>query len=121
VSSSPEWTAISDMTPPSRWADLADRIALVEHGIEMLGEQLHHTLARVQNVPAVAEDNDLWWHIETLRTVADRIPEDLKQLNALLGDLFNEFGPKVKNSFGTRNVQWREGPWPELVPRTSFD
>jgi hypothetical protein len=117
----PEWLAVANMTPPSKWDDLADRISLVEHGIEALAEQLHHTLNRIQQLPAVAEDDNMMWHTENVRTAVDRLPEQVQRLDDLLGELFTEFGPKVKNSFGGRFVQWREGPWPKLVPNTTFD
>lgn len=113
-----EWRAIASLVPPSRWAALADRIAGVEHAAAVLGEQLQQTLDGVQDLPAVAEDEQTWWHCETVRTAVERLPAEIERLDALLGELFDEFGPKVPHSAGTGFVQWREGPWPQLVRKT---
>jgi hypothetical protein len=118
----PEWTTITNLTPPSRWADLADRIDLVEYGIERHRQLLAHVLDMVQErLPVAPENDELWWQCENLRLGADRLPADVEKLDEMLGELFTKFGPKVKNSLGQRDVQWREGPWCVLAPRDGED
>lgn len=113
----PEWAAIEKLTPPSKWAVLADRIGLVEYRIDRLQEKFTHLLDRLQELGAVAESDELWEQCEALRRDVEHIPSDVQNLDQLLAELFTKFGPKVKNSLGQRYVHWREGPWYYLAPK----
>lgn len=118
------WTDLPDQLTPAQVArfERYETLAVdVEHGIQCLGEHLHHTLDRVQDLPAVAESEDLWWQTENLRRSVDHLPAELEYLDALLSELYHHFGPKVPKSAGPGFVGWREGPWTTIAPRTDDD
>ncbi|MGV0041298.1 hypothetical protein [Mycobacterium colombiense] len=95
---------------------LAERMERVERRNRCLREHLLHLLGRLQDLGVVAQSDELWELCEGLRFEIELVPADVEKVDELIAQLFTRFGPKVKNSTGRRDVQWREGPWYQLAP-----
>jgi hypothetical protein len=62
----------------------------VEHGIECTAELLDHIVNLLQDLPAAAHDERLWWSAQKLQGSLDYVQKRVDRLNDMLRGLYGQ-------------------------------